>query len=124
MKYVVYKNINTPIYYLNEKFEFFYYPDDERIHEFQQKWLEKNISDWSLQNYDCVNLRTGNTSTTRELYEKSQKVEIGEPKTIALIDALREQGRNEAEIAYELGLSTKTIQRHHPKYSRDVSLVA
>lgn len=113
MKYLLYKDLNTPVYYINEQFEFFYYLDKTKVSDEKHDWLVQHIGDRSLPEYKCINLKTGEITNSRLLYEKSIKVSLQDPKTKILIDDLRSRGLNEATIADEIGVSVRSIQRHY-----------
>lgn len=115
MKFVAFNKHDQPIYYVNDHFEFFYYSNRERLSHEEQARLTREIADWTLPEYMCVNTRTGEKTTTRLLYEKSLKTDLDDPDTQSWIDNQRLNGYNEATIADDLGISTKTLQRHYPK---------
>lgn len=114
MKFVVFNKYDQPIYLINDDFEFFYYRNRDRLSDEEQLRLKKEIGNWTIPEHRCVNRRTGEMTTTRLLYEKSLKTDLDDPDTQSWIDTRRLNGYNEATIADDLGISTKTLQRRYP----------
>lgn len=118
MKYVAFNKHDQPIYYINNNFEFFYFSSRKRLSDEEQAILTSEIADWTLPDFVCMHRKTGEKTSSRLLYEQSLKTDLDDPETQLWIDQKRLDRYNEATIADELGISTKTLQRRYPKATK------